>query len=396
MDVVEVPLHSVLGTPGQAYQVFLPSMATQFTSLRHVLLYGSDVQISGPMAFMEHGRTADDVVQLTSNPTACVRELATLEPLSCANLKTHIRDCFFENSFESRPGETLKEYLRRHCKRDEASAAVNRFGDQNLSVSQKKNSRKGRSRRGGNKGEKEAELETIKWGESPANSTAWLNLACAQLQGERISKERLLGATVGTSFAILHAYDSSDINKKARRIIKKIVPGWWYLQDEMGLIDIEQLQDGEDEGPVQEWGLWFIEPGQEHIDEAKSALQSSGVSGKGVAKPVKAKPNTAKHARKGSGLRGANKGRKKNTKKSAKIGPKKTDVEIEMEDFMDGFELIDLDAEEEEIERVAMYADTTNNDESNLQFDFVFNDEELKEIRQLREGLSCKHYFLLI
>jgi len=161
---------------------------------------------------------------------------------------------------------------------------------------------------------------------------------------------------------------------------------------------MEQLQVSEDEGPIQEWGLWFLEPGQEHIDEAKSALQSSGVSGKGVAKPVKAKPNTAKHARKGSGLRGANKGRKKNTKKSAKntkksakIGPKKTDVEIEMEDFMDGFELIDLDAEEEEIERMAMYADTTNNDESNLQFEFLFNDEELKEMnRQLREGLSLR------
>ena len=65
-----------------------------------------------------------------------------------------------------------------------------------------------------------------------------------------------------------------------------------------------------------------------------------------------------------------------------------TDIESEMVDFMDGFQLVDEDAEEEEIERMAAYANS-DKDEPNLNFDFVFNDVEFREMnKKIEEGLS--------
>jgi len=279
-----------------------------------------------------------------------------------------------------------KDYIRRHASRDESSNAASRFGgDHELTVSQKKKSRRG----GSGKGAKEAELEAIKWGESDsANSTAWLNLAYAQIQGGRITKETLSNANVGAKFAVLYAH-GDNVNDKVRRIIEKVAPGWWNMHDEMCLNSIRQLQDSEDGGPVTEWGSWFVEPGQEHIDEAKSDSQSkcgnggsskSKASGKRKAKAAKAKSTAAKHRRKGSGAKGP--------KKAPKKGPKMTDIESEMVDFMDGFQLVDEDAEEEEIERMAAYANS-DKDEPNLNFDFVFNDLEFREMnKKIEEGLS--------
>ena len=78
----------------------------------------------------------------------------------------------------------------------------------------------------------------------------------------------------------------------------------------------------------------------------------------------------------------------KGPKKAPKKGPKMTDIESEMVDFIDGFQLVDEDAEEEEIERMAAYANS-DKDEPNLNFDFVFNDLEFREMnKKIEEGLS--------
>ncbi len=47
------------------------------------------------------------------------------------------------------------------------------------------------------------------------------------------------------------------------------------ILDESGTELLEEIENGEDNGPIAEWGLWYRNPSEKSIDEAKKSSRSA-------------------------------------------------------------------------------------------------------------------------
>ena len=319
---IEVLLHTVLGKKNMHFTVFIPSIRTQLNTLKRMLLADADRRSSGPMSFMQHCPSTSQVNQITSNPTNCFNHLATIDKQSQSKFKQMIRETLHENSVELKPNERLVEYLRRRCHRDESKHASERFANEfDCTIGRTKTNK---NKRGSRKASaaKEAALEAIKWDEEEVS--AWNKLAELQ-RNTTITSDSLKSSNQHEKFACFCSLNKSDINNKSRCILHKVAEGKWEILDETGIITIALVQDTDDEGPVKEWGLWYCLPRGTDIENAKVL------------------PDEV------------------NTTSDTNVSLNATESFMDgLEDFADGYKLLDDDAEPEDIQSVALLASVTN------------------------------------
>eukprot|EP00970_Alexandrium_tamarense_P011602 scaffold2552_cov172-Alexandrium_tamarense.AAC.1 len=96
----------------------------------------------------------------------------------------------------------------------------------------------------------------------------WLNLLSKS--DSIVDKELLLRAKINSKFAIV---DRKDMSSPWRRVVmQKLRNDVWVLIDEFGDGELARVQSTEDEGPVQEWGLYYRHPTVFDFVAAKSAV----------------------------------------------------------------------------------------------------------------------------
>jgi hypothetical protein len=96
----------------------------------------------------------------------------------------------------------------------------------------------------------------------------WLNLLSKS--DSIVDKELLLRAKINSKFAIV---DRKDMSSPWRRVVmQKLRNDVWVLIDEFGDGELARVQSTEDEGPVQEWGLYYRHPTVFDFVVAKSAV----------------------------------------------------------------------------------------------------------------------------
>jgi hypothetical protein len=96
----------------------------------------------------------------------------------------------------------------------------------------------------------------------------WLNLLSKS--DSIVDKELLLRAKTNSKFAIV---DRKDMSSPWRRVVmQKLRNDVWVLIDEFGDGELARVQSTEDEGPVQEWGLYYRHPTVFDFAAAKSAV----------------------------------------------------------------------------------------------------------------------------
>jgi len=59
--------------------------------------------------------------------------------------------------------------------------------------------------------------------------------------------------------------------------ITNITKSLWEILDESGTELLEEIENDEDNGPIAEWGLWYRNPNEKSIDEAKKVVGSNVV-----------------------------------------------------------------------------------------------------------------------
>ena len=96
----------------------------------------------------------------------------------------------------------------------------------------------------------------------------WLNLLSKS--DSIVDKELLLRAKINSKFAIV---DRKDMSSPWRRVVmQKLRNDIWVLIDEFGDGELARVQSTEDEGPVQEWGLYYRHPTVFEFAVAKPAV----------------------------------------------------------------------------------------------------------------------------
>eukprot|EP01082_Thalassiosira_pseudonana_P015321 g13610.t1 g13610 contig9:45673-46152(+) len=96
----------------------------------------------------------------------------------------------------------------------------------------------------------------------------WLNLLSKS--DSIVDKELLLQAKTNSKFAIV---DRKDMSSPWRRVVmQKLRNDVWVLIDEFGDGELARVQSTEDEGPVQEWGLYYRHPTVFDFAAAKEAV----------------------------------------------------------------------------------------------------------------------------
>ena len=95
----------------------------------------------------------------------------------------------------------------------------------------------------------------------------WLNVLSKS--DSILDKDLLLQAKINSKFAIV---DRKDMSSPWRRVVmQKLRNDIWVLIDEFGDGELARVQSTEDEGPVQEWGLYYRHPTVFDFAAAKSA-----------------------------------------------------------------------------------------------------------------------------
>jgi hypothetical protein len=251
-----------------------------------------------------------------------------------------IRDTWKRNTLEPKPNEPLKVYLQRHCHRDESHKASERFAsefDCTIGLSKKQKTTKANT--------KTARLEAIKWG---GLEVLWNELAHCQ---GIITGASLQSSKVDEQFACVCSLDKSNIGKRSRCILKQqVADGLWDTCDETGETILEQVRDTDENGPVKEWGLWYMQPTMDNIaNDKRKAVQ-------------------------------------KKSQQQATTMTWSNDEEVfdELGDFIDGFQLLDADAEQEEIKGIAMHASIDNADDNR---DITYYKNALKHTNVAVDGV---------
>jgi hypothetical protein len=291
-----------------------------------MLLADADGRSSGPMAFMQHCPSLSQVSQITSNPTNCYNHLGNMDKQRQSKFKQMIRDTLDKNSVALKPNEQLVEYLQRQCHRDEAKHASEHFVNEiDCTIGRTKKKKRG-SRKATEA--KEAMLEAIKW--DGEELSVWSNLAELQ-RNTTITSNLLKSSKQQDKFACVCSLDKSNIDNKSRCFLNKVAEGKWEILDETGMTTIAHVQDTDDEGPVKEWGLWYCQPRGTDIVNAKVL-------------PCE-----------------------ENTTTDANASLNETESFMDgMGDFVDGYQLLDDDAEPEDIQAVALLASITNEAEDRI------------------------------
>ena len=253
--------------------------------------------------------------------------MGNIDKQSQSKFKQMIRDTLEKNSVAQKPNEQLVEYLRRQCHRDEAKHASERFVNEidcTIGRTKKKNKRGSRKATEA----KEAMLEAIKW--DGEELSVWSNLAELQ-RNTTITSNLLKSSKQQDKFACVCSLDKSNIDNKSRCVLNKVAEGKWEILDETGMTTIAHVQDTDDEGPVKEWGLWYCQPRGTDIVNAKVLPYEE------------------------------------NTTTDANASLNETESFMDgMGDFVDGYQLLDDDAEPEDIQAVALLASVTNEAEDRI------------------------------
>jgi hypothetical protein len=96
----------------------------------------------------------------------------------------------------------------------------------------------------------------------------WLNVLSKSYS--IVDKDLLLQAKINSKFAIV---DRKDMSSPWRRVVmQKLRNNVWVLIDEFGDGELARVLSTEDEGPVQEWGLYYRHPTVFDFAAAKSAV----------------------------------------------------------------------------------------------------------------------------
>ena len=87
----------------------------------------------------------------------------------------------------------------------------------------------------------------------------------------------MIQAGIRDIFACEYNPTSNILNGWKRCILRKATKTIWEILDESGTELFEELENDEDNGPIAEWGLWYRNPSEECIDEARKVVGSNVV-----------------------------------------------------------------------------------------------------------------------
>ena len=88
--------------------------------------------------------------------------------------------------------------------------------------------------------------------------------------GEPLTTTHLIQAGIRDVFACEYNPNITNITIGWKRcILRKVTKSFWEILDESGTELLEEVENDEDNGPIAEWGLWYRNPSEKSIDEAK-------------------------------------------------------------------------------------------------------------------------------
>jgi len=88
----------------------------------------------------------------------------------------------------------------------------------------------------------------------------------------------LLQARIRDVFACEYNPNITNITIGWKRcILRKVTKSLWEILDKSGTELLEEVENDEDNGPIAEWGLWYRNPSEKSIDEAKKVVVSNVV-----------------------------------------------------------------------------------------------------------------------